>query len=86
MGIALFQVRILQVKLQVSLARWASVNPAALFHKAANKAGNTDYWYRTHSPSEINNYKQITNLLGADSAQRETQYIGMMPHGRCNQK
>jgi hypothetical protein len=62
------QVLTLQVRLQLRLARWASVNPAALIHKATNKAGNTDYWYRIHNPSEINNYKQITNLLGTDNA------------------
>jgi hypothetical protein len=57
------QVLTLQVKLQLSLARWASVDPAALIHKATNKAGNTDYWYSIHNLSEIKNYKYITNLL-----------------------
>jgi hypothetical protein len=82
-----FQVLTLQVNFQLGLARWFYVNPATLIHTATNKAGNTDYWYSIHNPSEIKNYKHITNLLlGADNAWRETQHLGMTPHGRCNQK
>jgi hypothetical protein len=63
------------------------VNPAALTHKATNKAGNTDYWYSIHNPKEIKNCKQITNLpLGADNAWKETQYLGMTLYGIYNQK